>query len=429
MKKKVKVVLILILLIAGFVAIQTKIVTVPQREQPYSEFWKQTYRYDVWLMGTSHMYYGVYPLELYEQFGISSYNIGAPSSFLPQTYWTLKCALEKGSNPDVLVVDVYHVHQDYKLVMQPEKVNTGLASIPFSWNKISAINDMMGGKDLKTRLSYMLPYSIFNEQRMVDNYSIAFNTRKGCNFKPKIYSKLSMGKLKKTDYYPDTTLGYDYLEKIIKLCQKKDINLVLTAWPAIFRKSKEAMKGMNVVEEYAKKYNVPFINSCFVDGLFDLETDIADWASHLNPKGAAAATKYLGKYLKKKYELTDYRKTDDKTHKYWEKSLDDYTEQFRLSLSSCDSLPSYLLCLTDGTYRAKIFRGTNFKNTPLLKKLIKAVPNRVNINRATAERYAKNTEGKLIGDTLIAVFDTRARKYIDVAQFRKEKMVSEIPIK
>ena len=44
-----------------------------ESRERYAEFWRDPTGYDVWFMGTSHIYYAIQPMELWEQYGIRSY--------------------------------------------------------------------------------------------------------------------------------------------------------------------------------------------------------------------------------------------------------------------------------------------------------------------------------------------------------------------
>lgn len=59
----------------------------------YEAFFEQTENFDVLFLGSSHMIYGVYPMELWHDYGIVSYNMGGHGNRIPTTYIVLKEAL------------------------------------------------------------------------------------------------------------------------------------------------------------------------------------------------------------------------------------------------------------------------------------------------------------------------------------------------
>ena len=71
----------------------------------FSPFLKNGKEYDVLFTGNSRVVNGIYPMELWEKYGIASYNIAANGNTLPVTYWTLMNALDY-SQPRLVVVDI-----------------------------------------------------------------------------------------------------------------------------------------------------------------------------------------------------------------------------------------------------------------------------------------------------------------------------------
>lgn len=70
----------------------------------YSDFFKQDEDFDVLFMGSSHVINAVYPMELWDDYGIVSYNFGGHANQMPTTYWVMENALEY-TNPKVVVID------------------------------------------------------------------------------------------------------------------------------------------------------------------------------------------------------------------------------------------------------------------------------------------------------------------------------------
>lgn len=60
---------------------------------------------DVLFLGSSMSYRHIYPLELWNNFGIVSYNLGTSEQTIPMSYYLLQYALEQ-QTPQVIVLDV-----------------------------------------------------------------------------------------------------------------------------------------------------------------------------------------------------------------------------------------------------------------------------------------------------------------------------------
>ena len=98
-----------------------------------------------------------------------------------------------------------------------------------------------------------------------------------------------------------------YMDKIVKTCKKKGIELILIEIPSAnswsYAKSQE-------ISKYAAKNNLTFIDFNFLldDIHLDWTHDTIDSGNHLNIWGAKKVTRYIGKYLHENYNLPDRRK-------------------------------------------------------------------------------------------------------------------------
>jgi hypothetical protein len=79
-----------------------------------AEFVETADEYDVLFFGTSHMTMSVYPMELWKDYGITSYNLGGNGHPLAISYWILMNALDY-ANPQLAVIDCYTLQWDAKV--------------------------------------------------------------------------------------------------------------------------------------------------------------------------------------------------------------------------------------------------------------------------------------------------------------------------
>ena len=76
--------------------------------EKYSDFYEAETNFDVIFMGTSHAYGTVFPMELWQEYGISSYNWGYNHCSLPESYH-LMLEVVKRTKPKLFVVDLYGI--------------------------------------------------------------------------------------------------------------------------------------------------------------------------------------------------------------------------------------------------------------------------------------------------------------------------------
>ena len=96
-------VVVSVLLLAIMVLYTSKILERKDAYVKYEAFFKEENDFDVLFFGSSNMQHMVIPLQLWNEYGITSYNFGNTSERLPVTYWTIKNALEY-TNPKVVCI-------------------------------------------------------------------------------------------------------------------------------------------------------------------------------------------------------------------------------------------------------------------------------------------------------------------------------------
>ena len=139
---------------------------------------------------------------------------------------------------------------------------------------------------------------------------------------------------------PISSIGDEYLRKLIALCQKENIPLVLfhTPYPA----PEISLAQQNTISDIAAENNVPFIDfNYLVDEIgFDVQTDQAKDLNHVNYQGAGKITDYLGRYLIENYGLEDHR--EDPAYDNWNKDLDAWDDiQVTKELMEAPDIPTW----------------------------------------------------------------------------------------
>ena len=105
----------------------------------YQAFFEEKMDYDIFFLGTSHMMDAVYPIELWRDYGITSYNLGNTAEPMDNTYWTLRLA-SAYHVPKVVVIDVAYMDRIQTTQMHTYQFAHGfLDEIPLSLDKIRAV--------------------------------------------------------------------------------------------------------------------------------------------------------------------------------------------------------------------------------------------------------------------------------------------------
>ena len=104
-------------------------------------------------------------------------------------------------------------------------------------------------------------------------------------------------------------------------------------------------------EKIAESYGMPFINGNELYEKLDLNfaADFRDEYGHLNDKGAAKITKYVGEFIKENYNLTDRR--NDSRYASWQTYADEFSRYVMNPVKNSDDIAEYIsACESQGGY-------------------------------------------------------------------------------
>lgn len=357
MRKIIKIVVFLFILITLFIGINKFF-------QPVWTEWNNYYRtygfykepentIETIFLGTSVVVNGVIPMELYEKYGMCSYNLATESQPMLASYYWLEEAFRLHSETlktvvlDISSLKLLDLHAE-------ENCHKALDGMRFSYVKYKAVSDYVGDS-LENMVTWMVPlftyHSRWNSLTVNDfKRENPVNGTRGYNYSEEKYFLRKNGNVT----IMNTTLNEEadesneiqekslnYFLKIIQFCQKRNIQLILTKTPI-----ETWTSGLhNAVEKYAKEYNLNFLDFNF-SPLYDEIKYVHAFDStdgiHLNYFGAVKLTNWLGKYLVENCNVTDVRGIDK--YSYMEDQLELYNAQVtqRVALQSATSIQEYL---------------------------------------------------------------------------------------
>src|SRR5699024_7670370 len=142
---------------------------VTKRKYPYektAEFFSQEENFGVLIFGSSHMYTSVYPLQLWNDYGIISYNLGQTSSTIAISYYNLLLAC-KENKPKLVVLDTYLITEDYKIYSKnlTNSMHNTFDPYSFSYIKYMAIMELFDEKNiLDIFFEYLFNFSLYHSR-------------------------------------------------------------------------------------------------------------------------------------------------------------------------------------------------------------------------------------------------------------------------
>ncbi|MDR3048783.1 MAG: SGNH/GDSL hydrolase family protein [Elusimicrobiota bacterium] len=280
---------------------------------------------DVIFIGSSHVYTTILPAIIWEESGVTSFNL--TGSALP--FWTQYHYIKetiKTQTPKVIVCELYGVVSDTEY-LSGSFIFQHLSTMKASKNKIDAI---FASVPKNLRIDYLLEFPLYHGRRNISindfRHLLGLKTPESVYlyfngyFPHYGYAKKENKKQKKPNV--STFLGYGeipgkqlkYLMKIIELAkEQRDIKFLFLITP--YRVSEKDELIFNSIEKIARENGIEFINYNFLyDEIgLDFNTDLFD-ETHLNEKGAMKLSKDLAKRLSL-YELKDNRNNPD--YEFW----------------------------------------------------------------------------------------------------------------
>lgn len=320
MKKKVISVISLILVFSLIFLFVSDLCKRKYSDNKYRIFYEESANMDVLFFGSSIVHYSIYPMQLWHDYGITSYNMGNDSERLQMTYYDILNALDHAS-PKVIVVDVCALswaggNRDNTL-----KDHFFLDSVPLSVNKIKTVNAIFDGRE---RFEYLFPFELYhsrwNELTEEDFFFHTRDVKYGAIINTGILpTEYPAPELYEQSREVDVAVEHDTINRIIDLCRSKGVTPVFVYAPSGHRGGDQKIREQ--ADEYFATLDVDYHQLLYLDCI-EWDRDFLDGA-HLNYNGGVKYTDFLGQLLKSTYNLPDHR-NDASIADKWNKDYEAY---------------------------------------------------------------------------------------------------------
>lgn len=320
----------------------------------YDPFFENDQVFDVLFFGSSHVNYGVSPLDLYQNYGITSYNLSMSGNYIASDFYCLQEILdflkeEERQLPKVVVVDVFPDEQTIG------RLHFRWDDFPISTNKAKMAGDLAKKEDQPALLyPFLLYHNRWNELTK-DDFQVETNQFYGLRIDSDITNNGSQVDI--TSYglaYPDKEIItdpldqatvhaaiVDYLRQITVACEELDIQLVLIQIPYSYRP--DLQRVVNGIFQYAKEQGILCVNYMNEITEIDYDIDFFD-TGHLNPGGMRIMTDELGKLLST-IGLEDHRRNPEAEQ--WDQAYEEYIRFRSEKLKEINDAKTYLMAIND----------------------------------------------------------------------------------
>lgn len=278
-----------------------------------AEYYESDVPHEVLFLGDCEVYENISTVELYRNYGISSYIRGSAQQLTWQSYYLLEDTL-RYETPEVVVFNVLALKYGEP---QSESYNRmtldGMRWSSSKWNSIEA--SMTEGENM---MDYIFPFFRYHSrwsELTPSDYEFVLNrdrvTVNGYYMRTDVLPEGNFpAPMPLADYtLPESSM--EYLQRMVDLCRQNDIAIVLIKAPTLYPYWYEEWDDQ--VRTFARDNNIPYINYIYLRdeiGL-DMSTDTYDAGLHLNLSGAEKFADYIGRYLTGHYDLTDFRNVAD----------------------------------------------------------------------------------------------------------------------
>lgn len=290
-------------------------------QRKYGNFFAEKQDFDVFFMGTSRVLDGVQPMELWRDYGITSYNMGNNSENLETTKWVLDIAMDT-HKPKVALIDVYYVDRKVTDAWAFSFRHLFLDEIPLSRKKIECVKATLPKSEWT---EFLMPFSLYHGRweeilsGKTEEMVICRPFAMGAELRAQRETP-GIAFVRTKEMNTAEMEGKDSLRRIAALCRENGVEPVFMAIPAPI--SEQEQMNVNSVQLVADELGVPFINMLDVEDLVDFDSDCYDALGHLNPDGASKVTAYLGQWLSEHFDLEDKR--SQAAYAHWNENLSAY---------------------------------------------------------------------------------------------------------
>ena len=266
---------------------------------------------DVLFLGNSHQYCSIYPMELYNDFGIRSFNLGSAGQTLQQSYYQLREAY-RTQKVKYVFLDVLGLFSnedengsfDYHYAMIVSMKN---GEPKYEFAKRFANDDQELAQVFLPLLKFHDRWNALSEDDFMRENTDKSKGKYGAYFSSKVSRYLGFNKIKEqseivTDdsylaFYKENeataatvspyTINSEsevYFKKIVEFCKNNGIVLVTIKAPGYTSWNE---KRHDVVFDFLENYQLEFVDMVIGQDKvnIDLSTDTSDGGTHCNIRG------------------------------------------------------------------------------------------------------------------------------------------------
>lgn len=264
---------------------------------------------DILFLGSSKVYCQIDTGILWDEHGISSFDLGGAEAPPWNSYYFLKEAL-KTQKPKAIIYDATIIAYREDVLYQPEVWSmTNNYGMHWNMNRIKQLRENAETDDLFKRLLFPLDtmhsrYKELTKNDFIDeNNSINY---KGFDYRNAVVEFETPDVSTMTESFVFDEKHEKYFRAMIELSKENNIPFIVMVTPYVV--TPEHQGYFNYVEDICEEEGITYIdfNKMYDEVGIDFSTDMAE-NIHLNFSGTRKLTEYLGNYIVDNFDVTDHR--------------------------------------------------------------------------------------------------------------------------
>ena len=307
--------------------------------------------YDILIFGASHPHNAIDPMVLWEDYGITAYNLATSGEPMPLSYFAVKSALDHHA-PEAIILDAGKIADN---VIQIGQAHKALDGVPLGKSKMEAIHYLLRMGVIESpfeMLSDMWSY----HSRIYEINRFDFELLKSRDKGGYMASGVRQVKVPPSPTLERTEIedgeGLESYQKIMDLCGERGVRLILTLIPSNYSDKRVSFFNELSDRTLREGFEILDLNRASGEIGIDYDYDFAN-RSHLNQMGAKKVSEYLGETLLRDFGFKDHR--GDPSYSHWEEDRKDAVADRLQYLKYEDNAVRYLMAAGDRLLRAKVY--------------------------------------------------------------------------
>ena len=401
--KRIFSVILILCFVSGGIYLGNRVTERTVSRQKYIKFFSEQKEYDVLFYGSSHVLSGLQPMEIWDKYGITSYNLAGHAASLGMSYWVLRESL-RYHKPKLAVLDIYDMYAFDQPFMDVSFMHYSLDAYPLDRLKVEAVRDLLRGRSTGEKTELLFPFSVYHsrwnemtEQSLKESFSDDyFNPYYGSEARYGVAVPMDIDRVPSDDMVEGSEGADNYIRGFVKICEDAGVQVCFMRVP--YPASVENQRAENRAMKLAEELGIEVIDMMYdVEGtgklsstIVDWDTDLVDPNAHLNVYGAYKVSLFLGEWLKRVYGFTDKR--EDPDYANWNEDFEKvYIPALNIDMKLQSDFKTCLMLSAYPEYETELQVTEHYQPDEVCGKLIKEHGDRIIIGK-----YREASEGFIL---------------------------------